>query len=185
MKKLLIIVLLAVTSLANAQEHLKIKGVEINGSFDNFVYELSTHGCSYGTNMHGFFMIKGEFAGVEMFFFPQVSSSGNVYSVVVCSSTYKERSALNARYNELYQLLTQKYGTSKRTRIENGYYRNLYGPLVDGKASKTVVFESINGLIYLYLHKSDYPTIQAGEVNMIYIDKANDQLRLREANTDI
>lgn len=185
MKKLLVIALLVISTIANSQEHLKIKGVEINGSFDNFVYELSTHGCSYGTNMHGFFMIKGEFAGEEMFFFPQVSSSGNVYSVVVCSSSYKERSALNARYRELYQLLSQKYGNSKRTRIENGYYRNLYGPLVDGKASKAEVFESVNGLIYLYLYKSDYPSIEAGQVNMIYIDKANEQLKLREANSDI
>ncbi len=185
MRKIFLTLMLTAAFFINAQEHLKIKGVEINGSFDNFVYELSNHGCSYGTNMHGFFMIKGEFAGVEMFFFPQVSSSGNVYSVVVCSSSYNERSALNARYSELHQLLMQKYGNSKRVKIENGYYRNLYGPLVDGKASKAEVFESVNGLIYLYLHKSDYPTIEAGQVNMIYVDKANDQLRLREANSDI
>ena len=186
MRKLFVLLAAAVMAVSMmAQEHLQIKGVDINGSYGDFVYELSTHGCSYGVNMHGFPMIKGEFAGAEMFFFPQQTSSGIVYSVIVCSSSYKEISSLNGRYKELEQLLKQKYGKGKKAKIEKGYYRNMYGPLVDGKASNALVFENEIGTIYLYIHKCDYQTVQAGEVNMIYVDKANEQLLLQEANMDI
>ena len=185
MRKIFLIILVAVSLIINAQEHLKLKGVEINGSYKSFRNELSMHGCSYGTNMYDFFMIKGNFAGEEMFFYPQVTSRSEiVYAVYVCSSSYYEKSTLYARYDYLDNLLSQKYGDGIYTEMGKGYYRNLYGSLVDGKASNTLVYEIDNGRIYLYIHKSD-SSLDAGEVNLLYVDKNNEQLLFQESNTDI
>ena len=186
MKKLLIIALLAITTIANAQNHLQFKGVEIDRSYNTFVSLLEFHGCQTGTNKFGTFLIRADFAGIEMYVYPQTTSqSGTVYAVVAGTSMIKEWVSLNAQYNELKNLLTQKYGRGKSTSIPDGYYRNSANILERGNVHKPLLFETENGKIYLYIHKSEYQLIEAGSINIQYIDRANEQLKLQEANTDI
>ena len=186
MRKLVIIALLAITTIANAQDHLQFKGVEIDGSYNTFVSFLEFHGCQTGTNKYGRFLIRADFAGIEMYVYPQTTSqTGTVYAVVSGTSMIKEWVSLNAQYDELKNLLTQKYGKGKSTSIPDGYHRNSANVLERGNVYKPLIFESANGKIYLYIHKSEYQSIEAGSINIQYIDKANEQLRLQEANTDI
>lgn len=185
MRKLVIIALLAITTIANAQGHLKFKGVDINGTFNSFVANLERHGCESGENMYGMFLIKADFAGVPMMVYPQTTSqTQTVYAVVAGTSGIKEEASLNAQYNELKNLLTQKYGAGKSTTIADGWYRNSINKLERGNANKALLFEAETGKIYLYIHKSDRYG-EVGSINIQYIDKVNEELRLREANTDI
>lgn len=125
MKKLLIIALLAFTTTINAQGHLKFKGVEINGTFKTFVANLEKRGCQSGENIFGTFLIKADFAGLEMMVYPQTTSqSQTVYAVVAGTSKIEEAVSVRAQYNELKSLLTQKYGEGIETTIADGYYRN-------------------------------------------------------------
>lgn len=185
MRKILIIALLAIATIVNAQGHLKFKGVEINGSFKTFVANLEKRGCQSGENLFGTFLIKADFAGLEMMVYPQTTSqSQTVYAVVAGTSGIKEEVSLKAQYDELKNLLTQKYGEGEVTTIADGWYRNSINVLDRGNAHKPLLFEAENGKIYLYIHKSDSYS-EAGSINIQYIDSANEQLRLREANTDI
>ena len=185
MKKLLIIALLAITTIANAQDHLMFKGVEINGTFKTFVANLEKRGCKSGENFFGTFLIKADFAGVEMLVYPQTTSqSQTVYAVVAGTDGIKEEVSLKAQYDELKNLLAQKYGEGEVATLSDGWYRNSINKLERGNANKALLFETETGKIYLYIHKSDRYG-EVGSINIQYIDKANEQLRLREANTDI
>ena len=185
MRKLVIIALLAITTFANAQSHLKFKGVEINGTLKTFVANLEKRGCESGENFYGMFLIKADFAGIPMMVYPQTTSqSQTVYAVVAGTSKIEEAVSVRAQYNELKSLLTQKYGEGIETTIADGYYRNSINKLERGNATKALLYETDNGKIYLYIHKF-YSTDGDSSINIQYIDKANDQLRLREANTDI
>ena len=53
MKKILVVIMIILVNMANAQEHLRFKGAQINGSFDTFVTELEKRGCTSGENVFG------------------------------------------------------------------------------------------------------------------------------------
>ena len=185
MRKLVIIALLAITTIANAQGHLKFKGVEINGTFKTFVANLEKRGCESGENLYGMFLIKADFAGIPMMVYPQTTSqSQTVYAVVAGTSKIEEEVSVYAQYNELKSLLTQKYREGIETTIADGYYRNSINVLERGNATKALLFETENGKIFLYIHKF-HSYDEDASINIQYIDKANEQLRLREANSDI
>ena len=185
MRKILLSVMIFVAFVANAQGHLKFKGVEINGSFKTFVANLEKRGCESGENFFGTFLVKADFAGIPMMVYPQVTSqTQTVYAVVAGTSKIEEEVSLNAQYNELKNLLSQKYGDGVKTTIADGYFRNAINVLERGNATKALLFESELGRIYLYIHKFNTYN-EDGSVTIQYIDKANEQLRLREANTDI
>lgn len=186
MRKILIIALMAITTLSSAQGHLKFKGVEINGNLKTFVANLEKKGCQPVENFLGISFIKADFAGAEMFVYPQVTSqSQTVYAVVAGTSMYKERVSMMAQYNELKDLLSYKYGDGTETTIADGYYKNNICDLERGNAQNTLLFETDNGKIYLYIHESEYESIEAGSVNVQYIDKINEELKMKESAMDI
>lgn len=184
MKKLLVIALLAITTTANAQGHLTFKGVEINGTLKTFVTNLEKRICQSDEDIY-FIPIKADFAGVEMLVYPQTTSqSQTVYAVVAGTDGIKEEVSLKAQYDELKNLLAQKYGKGKVITLADGWYRNSINKLERGNANNALLFEAETGKIYLYIHKSDRYG-EVGSINIQYIDKANEQLKLQEANTDI
>ena len=186
LRRSILVVLLATAMLSNAQEHLKFKGVEINGNLKTFVANLEKKGCESGENIFGVFMIKADFAGAEMFVFPQVTSqSQTVYAVVAGTAMYKEEVSLMAQYNELKSLLMQKYGEGVETTIADGYYKNSINDLERGNAHNAILFQTEKGKIYLYIHESGYQSIEAGSVNVQYIDKINEGLKMKESAMDI
>lgn len=186
MRKILIIALMAITTLSSAQEHLRFKGVEINGTFKAFVANLQKKGCQAGENIFGTFIIKADFTGAEMFVYPLVTSqSQTVYAVVAGTAMYKEEVSLMAQYNELKSLLTQKYGEGVETTIADGYYKNSINDLERGNAHNAILFQTEKGKIYLYIHESGYQSIEAGSVNVQYIDKINEELKMKESAMDI
>ena len=186
MKKLsLLFVAILMTAGVMAEGHMKFKGVEINGTLKSFVANMEKRGCESGENILGVSLIKANFAGIEMMVYPQTTSqSQTVYAVVAGTSKINEKVSLNAQYDELKALLIQKYGAGKEITIADGWYRNSINVLERGNTQQALLFETDNGKIYLYIHKfNSYD--ETSSINVQYIDKANDQLRLREANTDI
>lgn len=184
-KVILLLAAVLMTAGMMAEGHMKFKGVEINGTLKTFVVNMEKRGCESGENMLGVSLIKANFAGIEMMVYPLTTSqSQTVYAVVAGTSKISEEVSLNAQYDELKALLSQKYGVGKEVTIADGWYRNSINVLVRGNAQQALFFEAENGKIYLYIHKSDSYS-ESGSINILYIDKANEQLKLREANADI
>ena len=125
MKKILVAIVALLVNMANAQEYHRFKGVEINGSFDTFVTELEKRGCTVDENILGTFIIQADFAGLEMFVYPLTTSqTKTVYAVVAGTAEIQEKVSLMAQYNELKNLLAQKYGEGKETILPDGWYIN-------------------------------------------------------------
>lgn len=185
MKKCFIALFMVVALLANAQEHLTFKGVEINGSAVDFISNLTKKGCKaedYFTEIK----VTANFAGLEVQVYLQTTSqSQTVYSVTACSSAFKEEAVMNAQYDELKGLLSNKYGEGKVTTLKDGYFLNVVGEPEKGVAYKPLLFETEKGKIYLYVHKSDQTFLEAGSINIMYVDRINEQLKMAEANMDI
>lgn len=182
MKKVLVVMMVLLVNMANAQEHLRFKGAQINGSFDTFVTELEKRGCKSGENIFGTFLIKADFAGLEMLVYPLTTSqTKTVYAVVAGTDKIEEKVSLIAQYNELKNLLTQKYGEGKETTLPDGWYRNIINDIERGNACSSLLFENDKGRIYLYIHEENFKS----SINVQYIDKINEQLKIKESQMDI
>ena len=134
MKKLfLLFIVLSLGIDSYAQVHLKFKGVEIDGNYQIFVGSLLRKGCERGENAYGISLIKANFAGIEMMVYPQTTSqSKTVYAVVAGTEEIEELASMRAQYDELKNLLSQKYGAGVETTISDGWYRNSINKLVRG-----------------------------------------------------
>lgn len=183
MKRLFIILFAAMMAAgAMAEGHLKFKGVEINGSIDQFTSQLSKRGCKVGENFVGVDMIKTDFAGVAMLVHPLTTSQTKIVYAVVASTWYiDDQASYMAQYKSLKQLMTEKYGEGVDITLDDGYYANSIGNFERGNASNSISFTSPEGLIILYLHKDSY----RANVVVEYIDNTNNSLRKKEANDDI
>ena len=63
MKQLILSLLLAVCTVCNAQtNHMKFKGIPIEGTLDSFVQKLKSKGFTYLGQQDGMALLKGEFA---------------------------------------------------------------------------------------------------------------------------
>ena len=186
MKRLFfILAAVMMTASVMAEGHLKVKGVEIDGSVDTFGGKFREKGCDFTFTADHQPLILANIAGLDVMAYPLMTSqSQTVYSMVACSFYTYEEDFLRAQYNELQDLLAQKYGKEQEITIPVSYYPDPQGILVRGNATKALCYENNLGKIYMYMHlDEDYSG--AWSITLHYIDKANEQLRLKEASDDI
>lgn len=66
MRQLIISLLLAVCTVCSAQtNHMKFKGIPIEGTLDSFVQKLKSKGFTYLGQQDGMALLKGEFAATK------------------------------------------------------------------------------------------------------------------------
>lgn len=115
MKKILLVVITLLLSLSlNAQtteEHMKFKGIPIDGTLIDFTQKMKQKGFSYKGMEDGMALFEGEFAATKGCTIIAVAKSTNVvHKVAVVFPDCDTWSCLFNKYESLKDMLVQKYG---------------------------------------------------------------------------
>lgn len=189
MKQVLIALLLLLSANCFAQtNHMKFKGIPMEGTLNSFVQKLKGKGYSFISTQDGVALLKGEFAarkgciiGVSRF-----SDRDQVNMVTVIFPEEETWSSITLSYYSLKDMLTEKYGTPEAieefTKREPSSDFLKFHALLDGECYYYSKFACENGKIQLTMSKQSYNT---AAVILNYIDKANADETLQKIMDDL
>jgi hypothetical protein len=118
---LLIVSLFTVTLQAQEQnEHLKFKGVPINGTLQEYVQKMESVGFTPAGQENGFTLLQGDFAGYKNCTIGVATLKGKnlVSKITVAFPVNDVWSTLYGTYSNLKDMLTEKYGSPANS-VEN------------------------------------------------------------------
>lgn len=181
-KYFLLLAVFLLSSISYSQEasnHLKFKGVPIDGSLSEFTSKMKAKGFEYIGAQDGMAAFSGEFAGYKQCYISAISSSSTnkVSKVGVIFGLGKDNtwSKLYNNYTTLKEMLTQKYG---RPAEEIEKFESSFEPTNDN--AKLYELE-LDRCKYVSLWKIENGNIELSidhlksdcVVKLIYTDKAN------------
>lgn len=194
MKKIISILLFACMAIGmsaqEAQEHLKFKGIPIDGTVSEFVTKLKQKGCTYVDSYDGNVSMKGDFATEKNCTIVVVAPKANcpLERVLVICPDKDTWGTLYNNYARLKDMLTAKYG--EPAFCEEKFQGNLQ-PDDDSSKMHDVkmdnckylsVFDTVNGSIELNIdHNGRYSCF----VRLLYVDAANSNAADSKAMDDI
>lgn len=195
MKRLIIILVLIVSSLSlYSQEHLKFKGIPINGSLKSFVETLKTKGYSLVDSDKGIALLEGTFAGVESCTIYVVSTNDLVWKVAAEFPSHDIWKEVKREYNNLKEAFAAKYGVKpesmEKLPNDEDYYSDglgmmsLHSALEHEKAIYNSYFQIPNGLAVIAI-KPDFHTSGCLQVIIEYYDHINTNARDNQAIEDL
>lgn len=118
MKRLFLSLLISVCTLCMAQtNHMKFKGIPMEGTVESFVKKLEAKGCKYIDLTNGEAVLKGDFSAFRdcYIFVMSAPHKNEVHTVGVNMPERETWEAVSIDYFGLKTLLTQKYGTPECT----------------------------------------------------------------------
>ena len=177
----LVIVLSILSCVLYSQEHLKFKGIPIDGTVDPFVRKLVDSGCQIliagGKNESTF--LKGEFVNKQCTIAVAGTQKTNtVCSIIVFLPTETNWSNIKNDYLKLKQQFQQKYGIGE----SDEYFSE---PYCDGDGREMRALE-LNKCTYKTLFFADEGTIlfvinpSIKAISICYGDRINMELREKE-----
>lgn len=95
----------------NTEQHLKFKGIPIDGTPSEFGAKLKASGFKYVEDVSGIQWYEGNFAGYNNCNVAVKSTNNLVYEVVVLFPEDYSWNRLNNTYSSLKEMLTTKYGS--------------------------------------------------------------------------
>ena len=100
------------SSFAQSSEHLKFKGVPIDGTLNEYVNKMKQAGFYYETTEDGIALLSGEFAGYSdcIVGVKTLQKLNLVHEIVVLFPSQDKWAGLNYDYERLKTMLTKKYG---------------------------------------------------------------------------
>lgn len=116
MKKIIItlslLMVLMSSSFAQSSEHLKFKGVPIDGTLNEYVNKMKQAGFYYEMTEDGIALLSGEFAGYSdcIVGVKTLQKLNLVHEIVVLFPSQDKWAGLNYDYERLKTMLTKKYG---------------------------------------------------------------------------
>lgn len=116
MKKIIItlslLMVLMTSSFAQSSEHLKFKGVPIDGTLNEYVNKMKQAGFYYEATEDGIALLSGEFAGYSdcIVGVKTLQKLNLVHEIVVLFPSQDKWAGLNYDYERLKTMLTKKYG---------------------------------------------------------------------------
>lgn len=190
MKRLILIVAILFSGhLLRAQEHLTFKGVEINGSTENFIRQMENKGFSILKNRDSRAVLKGTFSGKPncLLLISTMEKEDVVSSVQVLFERELTWSALSNNYDTLKNMLTEKYGQPVEVKE---HFVNLYSEedflkitrLMANDCQWRSAFETGVGQIVLYI---TYETEYGSHVVLEYKDRINCMKQREAAMSDL
>ena len=190
MKKfLLIVVVLFLGNLLWAQEHQTFKGIEINGTTENFIRQMECKGFSIQRNKDGRTVLKGSFSGRPncLLLINTLEKEDIVSSVQVLFERELTWTALANNYDTLKNMLTEKYG--QPVEIKECFV-NLYSDedflkitrLMSNDCQWRCTFETGVGQVMLYI---TYETEYGSHVVLEYRDRYNSMKQREAAMSDL
>lgn len=174
-------------------QHLKFKGIEINGTIDNYVDKMKSAGFEFFGIKNGVAILKGEFAGYKNcdIIVSTLKSIDKVKSIRVEFPDRMDWTSLEGDYINLKSMLTEKYGEPSET-IEDfqGY---LQRELDSDKLFKVkcdeytwlTVFTTENGDIQLSIINDKSSKRYRLYVQLQYFDKTNTEVVRARAMEDL
>ena len=187
---LIFMIITALSSFAQTTEHLKFKGVPIDGTLSEYVLKMKQAGFQLIETDDGVAVLEGEFAGYRgcLIAVSTLKSVNVVNTIGVIFPAREDWSSLEGNYEHLKSMLTTKYGEPADV-VEKfqGYSTprdnnaKIYELLMD-RCTWYTIFETENGDIQLSLEKGDY-----GEyfVLLKYYDKINTEAVRSAAMEDL
>lgn len=177
MKQFFISLLLALCTVCMAQtNHMKFKGIPIDGTLNSFVQKLKEKGYTFLGQQDGVVLLKGTFAATKgcTIVVSRFSDRDQVNLVGVLFPKQESWSEITKYYYNLKDMLTEKYGTPEcieqfSDRERHSDYSRFHA-LLDDECHYLSEFLCENGKIQLTMKKNDYKT---ANVILRYIDKAN------------
>lgn len=114
MKRLFAALIISLVVLsAFGQEHLKVKGVPIDGSVDSFITKMKAAGLTYNSKFSdavGYPVMDGDFAGLTNCHFSVLyTKNKTVCKVLITSDDIGGWYSTKSKYNDLKELLGTKY----------------------------------------------------------------------------
>jgi hypothetical protein len=190
MKKILLVLALFVAMAANAQtEHLKFKGVPIDGTLSQYTQRMKEKGFTYLGTEDGMSLLEGDFAGFKncIVFVTTLQSKDLVSLIGVKFKEYDSWSAIYNNYSTLKDMLTMKYGEPSEVIEEfQGSYidddNDRMNAVRMDRCKYVTTFETELGTIELFITKYEYAK---GCVMLKYTDKANGAAVLESALEDL
>lgn len=187
---LIFMIIIVLSSYAQSSEHLKFKGVPIDGTLNEYVSKMKQAGFQLVGTDDGVALLEGEFAGYRgcLIAVSTLNSVNVVNTIGVVFPACEDWSSLEGNYEHLKSMLTTKYGEPADV-VEKfqGYSTprtnndKLHELLMD-RCTWYTIFETENGDIQLSLEKGDY-----GEyfVLLKYFDKINTEAVRSAAMEDL
>lgn len=185
MKKLLLIITFAFAALcSNAQassEHLKFKGVPIDGTVTEFAKKLEEKGFKTLMAQGGSYIMSGDFAGYSdcMIVLMNTKSTKEVYGIGVIPSFCDTWSELISQYDTFKDNLTTKYGEPTGCTEEfkgwtpSSDMSKFYAAQI-GDCDYKTLFELKNGSIAVAITNKKKGSEKSCYVVLIYTDKVNE-----------
>ncbi len=169
-------------------EHLKFKGVPIDGTRNEFVQKMKTAGFTYDREEEDVVYMKGDFAGMKgcMIGVTTLKSRDLVCKVSVSSSIMDTWASLETQYQSLKNMLSQKYEkpTEVKEIFDSSYKLDnndkMY-ELSSDRGEYCSVFKLENGYIYLSISAIR----MKGAVVLTYVDRINGVIIQQDAINDL
>ena len=187
---LIFMIIIVLSSYAQSSEHLKFKGVPIDGTLNEYVLKMKQVGFQLIETDDGVALLEGEFAGYRdcMVGVSTLKSVNVVNTIGVVFPAREDWSSLEGDYEHLKSMLTEKYGEPSDVVEKFQGYGNpqtdqeKWIRLITDNCSWYTIFETKNGDIQLSLEKGDY-----GEyfVLLKYFDKINTEAVRSAAMEDL
>lgn len=176
---------------AATSEHLAFKGVPIDGTLKQYVARMKKSGFSHTGTKDGVAILQGDFAGHKGCNVIVTTLDGNdiVSNIVVVFPKQETWEYLYGDYNNLKQLLTEKYGQPSSVKEEFQGYK--YSDETDNDRMHKVMmdeckyethFTTDKGEIVLWI---EHESVMSTFVCLKYKDKINSSSVKQQAINDL
>ena len=177
------LMILMSSSFAQSSEHLKFKGVPIDGTLNEYVNKMKQAGFVLEETEDGVALLSGEFAGYSdcIVGVKTLQKLNLVHEIVVLFPSQDKWAGLNYDYERLKTMLTKKYGepdecmekfNSPSYRIEDDNDKMREVRMNNCKYYST--YNTDNGSISLTISNDGYEF--GCRVKLFYIDKTNSEI---------
>lgn len=177
MKQLILALLLAVSTVCTAQtNHMKFKGIPMEGTLNSFVQKLKNQGYTYLGQKDGTAILEGEFAATKgcTIAVARFADKDQVSVVGVMFPEEENWNGITQEYFTLKQMLTEKYGTPESIeQFSDGEPSSdflKFHAIITGECQYISEFSCENGRIQLTMIKQGY---DKASVILRYFDNAN------------
>ena len=181
------VIIFALSSFAQTTEHLKFKGVPIDGTLSEYIAKMNQAGFQLVETDDGEALLEGEFAGYKdcIIGVKTLQKQNLVHEIVVLFPSQDKWSGLYYDYERLKTMLTKKYGAPTKCVerfVNTPSYRDISDDndkmeeLEDDHCEYYSMYELNSGNIVLSI-KSDNVLLgfRVNRIKLFYSDKVNSE----------
>ncbi len=177
MKKIITLLLLAVTMSAFAEDHLKFMGIPINGQLTTFCQQLEKKNFKLAKMYSNAAVYEGLFTGRVAYILVETTPKTNIATYVYV--LYKDKGKWNTMesiYYDVKEQLAIKYGAAVDSTEIGGDVSDylIKNSIENGEVKRYAQFETASGTIVVGIDNfTPFDVFEDAYTYVAYIDKAN------------